>query len=97
MPNDKDLATGLFASSVDTQYGSITKLSIKVDDFVNSIKSKGSDWVNIDLKTSRSGKLYAEFNNYKPDNSGGASAPKTPAPSQTPSQDYGLGNDDLPF
>lgn len=44
------------------------KVSIKVDafvDFLNQHKNDGG-WVNIDIKESKKGNLYADLNNYLP-------------------------------
>ena len=39
------------------------KISIKKQEFIEWLKTK---WINIDLKTAKSGKLYGEVNNWKP-------------------------------
>jgi len=42
-------------------------VSIKMSDFIGFIKShKDEDWLNIDLKKSKGGKLYFELNTWKP-------------------------------
>lgn len=42
-------------------------ISIKMADFIPFIKEhKEEDWLNIDLKKSKGGKLYLELNTWKP-------------------------------
>ena len=42
-------------------------VSIKMSDFVEFIKThKEEEWLNIDLKKSKGGKLYFELNTWKP-------------------------------
>jgi len=44
------------------------KLGIKVEDFIEYLKDKESNWyVNIDILESKKGWLYAKLNNWKPD------------------------------
>ena len=42
------------------------KISIKKQEFIEWLSTKDDEWINIDLKTARSGKLYGEVNNWKP-------------------------------
>ena len=44
------------------------KISIKVDSFINfaNANKTESGWLNIDLKVGKSGKAYAELNEWKP-------------------------------
>ena len=43
------------------------KISIKVEDFKKWFEQNSNeDWINIDIKKSKEGKLYAEKNNWKP-------------------------------
>ena len=52
MSNEKKYANGLFAKKIEFQNGgTITKLSIKVDDFVSFLEeNEQNGWVNLDLK-----------------------------------------------
>lgn len=56
-------------------------ISIKRKDLGNWLRQKSEDWINLDVKRSKDGKLYAEVNNWKPK-------------SDAPAADY---NDDIPF
>ena len=71
MSNEKKYANGLFAKKIEFQNGgSMTKLSIKVDDFVSFLEeNEQNGWVNLDLKTKKDANakfnLYAELNEFK--------------------------------
>jgi len=71
MSNEKKYANGLFAKKIEFQNGgSMTKLSIKVDDFVSFLEENAQNgWVNLDLKTKKDANakfnLYAELNEFK--------------------------------
>jgi len=41
-------------------------ISIKKKEFIEWLSTKDDEWINIDLKTSRAGKIYGEVNNWKP-------------------------------
>lgn len=67
-------------SSPDWVHGS---LSIKVDEAIAFLTANQSNgWVNIEMKTGKSGKHYCELDTWKPDPS-----KKKDKPAQTPSSD----------
>lgn len=43
------------------------KLSIKRADLGNWLRGKQDEWINIDIKESKSGKWYAEVDKWKPE------------------------------
>lgn len=44
------------------------KVSIKAEEFVAFMKKHvDNGWINIDIKTSKGGKLYAQLNDWKPE------------------------------
>ena len=46
----------------------VANVSIKVDDFGKFVKANAKDgWINLDVKTAQSGKMYAELNTWQPD------------------------------
>lgn len=45
----------------------ICKLSIKRAEALEWIDGKQGDWINIDMKKSKEGKLYLEVDNWKPE------------------------------
>ena len=71
MSNEKKYANALFAKKIEFQNGgSMTKLSIKVDDFVSFLEENAQNgWVNLDLKAKKDANakfnLYAELNEFK--------------------------------
>ena len=42
------------------------KASIKRTDMVEWLKAQNTDWVNLDIKEAKNGKLYAEVDTWKP-------------------------------
>jgi hypothetical protein len=42
-------------------------ISIKIGEFQEFLSTKQTEWLNIDVKESKEGKMYAEVNNWKPD------------------------------
>ena len=83
---EKVFVDGLFTEKKEfSNGGHIIKLSVsqKFIEFYNKNKSdKG--YVNIDLKETRDGKLYAELNSYQPKSTGSSNQEDVP-------------DDDLPF
>jgi hypothetical protein len=46
----------------------VANVSIKVDEFGKFVKANAKDgWINLDVKTAQSGKMYAELNTWQPD------------------------------
>lgn len=69
MANEKIYANGLFPETRQTSFGEITKLSVKVEEFVEFLNKHKSDkgWVNIDVLTAKDGeKKYAVLNTFQP-------------------------------
>ena len=80
----------------------VGRLSMKVDEAVAFIRQheKGG-WVNLNIKTARSGNHYVELDTYEPTQGGGAkpqsekpAAPKQKAPEPEPQDDE---DGELPF
>jgi len=55
------------------------RISIKRQELIDWLSSKDEDWINLDVKEARSGKLYAAVDQYKPQ-SGGSSGSRGGAP-----------------
>ena len=54
-------------------------ISFKVEEFIQCLRDHDNNgWVNMDLKVSKAGKLYADIDNWKPD--GGGTPDAEPAP-----------------
>lgn len=41
-------------------------VSIKIEELKKFLDQRSGEWMNVDVKESRDGKLYAEVNNWKP-------------------------------
>ena len=67
--NDKVFADGLIVKRHENAPDSvICKLSIKRAEFEKFMAENSNDgWINLDVKRSRKGKLYAELDQWKPD------------------------------
>lgn len=66
--NDKVYPDGLFVDQKETNFGTIDKLSIQADkfiDFLNKHKN-AKGYVNIDLLNSQKGGKYAVLNSFQP-------------------------------
>ena len=69
MTDEKQFVDGLIVKEGKQEFIKLS-LSIKKQDFTkwykNQLSNKDEDWINIDVKKSKSGKLYAELNSWKP-------------------------------
>ena len=67
----KELVNGLFAKEGEVDFV-ITRLNIKVEEFNQFLADKknvikeNNGWIKMDILKSRSGKLYASYNDWKP-------------------------------
>jgi len=60
----KEFVKGMYVDTISTKYGEIIKVGINRDKFLeNKFNDKG--YINIELKKSKEGKLYASINEYK--------------------------------
>lgn len=66
--SEKEFVDGLIVKPPRDNAPDFVKCSIliKRKDLVNWLRSKDDDWINIDVKMGKSGKWYAEVNNWKP-------------------------------
>ncbi len=65
---EREFANGINVRAIDTKYGQLIKLGISKEGILNNpYNDRG--WVNIVLKTGKSGKMYAEIDNYNPNGS----------------------------
>ena len=62
------------------------RISIKRKDLGNWLRSKDDDWINLDVKVSKSGKWYAQVDDWKPE--------ETPATTEPENKDF---DDPVPF
>jgi len=66
--DDKQFVNGMFPSRPENAPDFIKmKISLKRDEFLEFMRTttKEDVWINIDIKESRAGKLYAERNTWK--------------------------------
>jgi hypothetical protein len=79
----------------------VGRLSIKADDGVAFIRANEKNgWINLNIKTARSGNYYVELDTYEPTQGGGAkpqSEKKAPAPKPEPEMPAEEEDGDLPF
>lgn len=69
MANDKIFADGFILKRRETAPEFVLgSVSIKLDEFGKFAKQHANNgWLNLDLKKSQGGKLYAELNTWKPE------------------------------
>ena len=69
--NDKKFVDGLIVKPPRDTAPDFVKcsISIKTDELIAFLNNEGSEWVNIDVKESKTGKWYAEVNTWKPEKS----------------------------
>lgn len=85
MSNEKKFVDGLIVK--EGKYG--TKLSFKVEEFTNCMNANSDNgWFNVEVKTSKGGKLYAQIDTWKPSEKPNGIANNTNFDNQ---------KDDLPF
>ena len=63
-----EFVSGLFVKTPEPSQPSfiIAKLGIRREELIDWLEGKEGEWVNIDIKESRSGKWYAQVDNWKP-------------------------------
>lgn len=54
----------------------IAKISIKRQELIAWLKTKGDDWINAEIKVSQNGKWYIAVDNWKPDRVAHKSGPE---------------------
>jgi hypothetical protein len=74
----------------------IGSLSIKRGEFLNWLKGREGDWVNLNLKRGQSGKWYAEVDTWKPNGAKGG-GPVPPPLRDAPPPNHPFPGDDIPF
>ena len=81
MSEEKKFVNGLFVKKPHEKAPDFVKMaiSIKREDLIGFLEQEKGEWVNIDVKESRGGKLYAEVNTYQSEQN---SQPQTQQPPQ---------------
>lgn len=81
----------------------ICKLSIRREELIEWLQGKDGDWINLDVKESKVGKLYAAVDTWKPEQRGGGSGSRGGAPqrqrpqSSKPAPPDDFDEDSIPF
>lgn len=104
MAEDKIFADGFsFKRNENAPDFVIGRLSMKVDEAIEFMKThEKKGWVNLNIKTARSGNPYVELDTYEPKSDGETSSSSkqgkaaAPAPVATPIPEDDV-DDDLPF
>jgi len=68
-------------------------LSIRREELMTFLTTKTGDWINIDLKVGKSGKAYAQVNNWSPEKQEAPQSQSQSAPPEPPMEF----DDDIPF
>lgn len=85
------------AGAPDFVKGSV---SLKRDEFMRWVSDQEGEWINLDLKEAKSGKWYAQVNDWKPDHYSGGNMPQMPTFTPPSAQPFGAADDgleDIPF
>ena len=101
MNEEKDFVDGMIVKRPHENRPAFVKatISIKLDSFKGWVggfvkANPGDEWINIDIKESQNGKLYAERNTYRPEKKQAAPDPKPePEPEPEPAKE----TDDFPW
>ena len=96
--SDKEFVDGLLVKPPHEKAPDFVKcsISIKRRDLGNWLRQRDEDWINLDVKESKSGKWYAEVNNWKPSGDSPSTSDNRTAPA---GGDDGANfvDDDIPF
>jgi len=86
--SEKEFVDGLIIKKPHEKAPDFIKfsISIKRKDLGNWLRAKEDEWINVDVKESQKGKLYAEVNNWKPE-----------AKEEAPAKSDDFLDDDIPF
>jgi len=66
--SEKEFVSGLFVKAPHEKAPDFVKfgISIKRVELMEWLAGRGDEWINLQVKTSQSGKMYAEVDNWKP-------------------------------
>lgn len=89
--SDIEFIDGLIAKAKHEKAPDFVKchLSIKREELISWLQKRSDEWINLDVKESREGKMYASVNNWKPDGKKASSPQREPATT--------FDDDDIPF
>jgi len=78
--NNSELVSGMFAKEPKAGAPDFIKYDVSIirKDLIEFLQSKDGEWVNLQLKEARSGKLYFAVNDWKPKGSDEGAPMATP-------------------
>jgi len=90
--SDKEFVSGLFVKEPHPKAPDFVKcgISLKREELITWLQGKQDEYINLQVKSAKSGKWYAEVDNWKPD---APSNPQANTQSTAPQADF---NDELP-
>lgn len=96
--SDKEFVDGLIVRPPHEKAPDFVKarISIKRKDLGNWLRQRDDDWINLDIKEGRSGKWFAEVNNWKPGELRQETDAKRREDAMDAAQEMEL-DDDIPF
>lgn len=101
MSNETEFVDGLIIKAPHEKAPDFVKLrmSIKREELIGWLTQKDGDWINLDVKESRNGKLYAAVDNWKPEGRQrtGNGTPRRSGPDVARGQSADDFEDDIPF
>ena len=99
---DNKFVDGLFIKAPRPNAPDFVKgsISIKREELISWLSHQADEWVNLDVKEGKSGKWYAQINDWKPNGGGGMPQMPTFTPQSAkplPAFENDSGLDDIPF
>jgi hypothetical protein len=109
---EKEFVNGLIAKAPHEKAPEFVKgrLSIKRAELIEWLSGKQDEWINLDIKVGKSGKWYAQVNDWKPEQAQTPQpaqsapawppqqfVPPAPIPRQQPDHQSPINLEDIPF
>ena len=96
MSDEKEFVSGLYIKPPHEKAPDFVKFSISIKraDLGNWLRGKSDEWINLQVKEAKSGKWYAEVDNWKPEPRGESSTGGSYEDGKAEDQFY---DDDIPF
>ena len=92
MAEDKEFVDGLYVKESKADFVKLA-ISINRKQLGNYLRQSEKEWINVDVKESKNGKLYAEVNNWTPKEKKEEPKPE-PKPEPKKEEDF---DEDIPF
>jgi hypothetical protein len=98
--NETEFVDGLIVKAPNDNAPEYVKarLSIKRQDLIAWLQGRDGDWINVEIKSAKSGKWYAAVDAWKPcAERQDKPAPKRAVPTPAPARNDPFPDDDIPF